>query len=138
MRWLGWPDAELVRSRRDGLLYLRADRAFAQVRAEPMAVPVQIVRQVAERGRSAGLQAIVFSWGGFTPKAKDFARQAEIPLFRLSPTGEAHPRSAAATALMRAAEGAALGPRTTPTPTPAPAPAPARSRSEAHAAAGPT
>lgn len=92
----GFPDARLTAAGRDGGVDVSASGAVAQVKAEVAPVGAPIVQQLAGIAAVDGRTGMVFSLGGFTPAATEFAERAKIALFRFDLQGDVEPSNASA------------------------------------------
>lgn len=102
---LGFTDAYVLPGAGpDGGVDVVSSAAVAQVKATVGPAGRPIIQQIYGIASHESKQAVVFSIGGFTPEAVDWANSARVSLFQLDLSGDTTPANRLATELIAAAE----------------------------------
>lgn len=81
MAYLGAPEAQVTRYRRDGGIDVRADAFVGQVKNWTGKVPVGPLRDFQGAAQPEGKHPLFFTSGTFTSDARAYARTVRMPLF---------------------------------------------------------
>ena len=86
MAYLGAPEAQVTRYRRDGGIDVRADAFVGQVKNCTGKVPVGPLRDFQGAAQPEGKHPLFFTSGAYTSDARAYARTVRMPLFIYMPT----------------------------------------------------
>lgn len=99
--YLGQHDAEVTRFSKDGGIDVQSSEWVVQVKNYVGSVGVKDVREIVGVAATDGRKPVLFTSGTLTQDAEDFARAAEVAIFRYSPeAGELEAIGEAAEALL--------------------------------------
>ena len=90
MRANGYPDARLTASGADGGVDVQSLRAIGQVKRHSKPVGLAEMQRIHGIAQSVGKNALFFSTGGFTPKAKGWASAHHIEMYEMPPVRRIH------------------------------------------------
>lgn len=85
MRRNGHRDAALTKSGADGGIDITSRKAIAQVKHHQKPTGLGEMQRMSGIAASTGRKALFFSSAGYTPKAKEWARQHDIALYQFPP-----------------------------------------------------
>ena len=91
MRYFGYDDAATTSDGADGGVDVESSKVVAQVKAEVGKVGRPVVQQIYGIASMAKKEAALFSLGGYTAEAEEWADKAKVALFVFDLTGEPKP-----------------------------------------------
>lgn len=109
MVYLGYTDATCTGRGPDGGVDVVSGDAIAQVKHWRKPVPLEVIQRTSGIAHAEGKQSVIFSTGGYTLQAEQWATRCQVPLFIIGGEDGIRPGNEVGRLLLNAAEAEVLG-----------------------------